>query len=309
MEEWSFRAEPRAPFQFTPHLERFSLPGKHLPHLYVPEERAFEAAVRAGNSLAGVRAVIVGEPWRPRIRVSVYAPSRAAAGEAFETVMNMVRAGFDYNKFLEETARIDKRLYRLASKYPGLRPGRCTSLYAALIDSVVKQRITLRAALRTYSRLVEALGCRLQAGPRTFYWHPCPHTLAQQTAESLRRLGLTRMKAQALIEIARAEEEGRLPRPEEAARDPWTAAQELTKLYGVGPWTAQLAIAMISPVFPLGPLSDLAVTRGLRIVAGCTDCQALARKITREAPVYAGLILYLAAYEYEEHKRGAHSAR
>ena len=303
-----FAERPRAPFQFTPHLERFSIPGMPVPHLYIPDRRAFRVAVRVGDAIAGASIVVEGEPWEPVLSGEIYAPSRSAAEEAVQAVLSMVRADFDYERFLEAVRSLDERLYKLAAKYLGLRPGRCTSLYAALADSIVKQRVSLRAGLRIYSRLVERYGCRVEAGGATYYWHPCPEALASQDPEDLRRVGLTRVKARALVEVARAELEGRLPSVAEAVRDPWGVARELTRIYGVGEWTAQLAVAMVSPGFPLGPLSDLAVARGLRAAVGCVDCQRLARRLVEEIPEYAGLILYLAAYEYEELGRRGKSA-
>ncbi len=300
---YAFTLKPRAPFQFTPHLDRFSVEGRPSPHIWLRGARLMRVAVPTSAGLVGVDARFEGEPWSPRVEAVARAPSREAAEEAVALLGLMVRADFDYSRFVEELRGVDERLYLLASRYPGLRPGRCTSVYAALLDSIVKQRIALPAALRVYSRLVEAYGWRLEAGGALYYWHPQADRLAALSPDDLRRLGLTRLKARALIEVALAEVEGRLPSLREVEADPWSVAGELTRLYGVGRWTAQLAVAMVSPGFPLGPMSDLAVARGLRVVLGARDAEGAARRLLERLPGLGGLVLYLVAYEYESLKR------
>jgi len=303
--KFEFKVEPIAPFLFTPHLGRFTLRGRPTPALWYGEEGLLRLAVRVSRGFAGVEALFSGEPWRPAVKLVVYAESEGIAGEARRILASMIRSDFNYRNFLEAVGGIDDRLYNLALHYQGLRPGRCMSVYAALLDSVVKQRVALRIALAVYSRLVEKYGARLEVGSSTFHWHPLPERLAGAGDEELRRLGLTRVKARALREIALAELEGRLPSVSEVARDPEGVARELSMLYGVGPWTAQLAVAMVHPNFPLGPLSDLAVSRGLALVLGLGEAEArsVARKILELLPDYGGLVLYLAAYEYERSKQ------
>ncbi len=52
------------------------------------------------------------------------------------------RCYFNYNDFLER-ASVYPWLSEIARRYPGIRPGRCLSLYNALIDTVVRQRLPI----------------------------------------------------------------------------------------------------------------------------------------------------------------------
>ncbi len=308
MELYKFIIRPVAPFMFSPHLDNFTLPGRLSPAVWLRDKRLLRMAVPTSKGFAGVEALFRGEPWEPVVEVTVYAEDRGLAVEASRIVGETVRSDLDYGDFTARVSRVDRRLYMLALKHAGLRPGRCTSLYAALIDSIVKQRLALHAALKIYSRLVEACGVRLRLAGRTFYWHPRPGRLVELGVEGLRGYGLTRAKARALVEVATAQLEGRLPSVEEAVRNPERVTGELEKLYGVGPWTARLAVAMVHPLFPLGPYSDLAVKRGLHMALGIplSEAETLARLIVREIREYGGLILYLVAYEYElsKHRGG-----
>ena len=57
-------------------------------------------------------------------------------------------------------------------------------------------------------------------GNRVFYSYPEPARLASASLDGLRSLGLTRLKARALHEVAQAELENRLPSIEEAVEEP-----------------------------------------------------------------------------------------
>lgn len=305
MRVYEFTVRPVAPFQFTPHLDRFTLAGRPTPFIWLTRGKLLRLAVKAGDGFVAADAVFRGEPWSPAVQLRVHADDAGRAREARDVFAEMVRASFDYKEFMDAVRGMDERLHGLVSRYPGLRPGRCMSLYAALIDSVVKQRIALPVALRLYSRLVEKYGARVRVGDTTYYWHPLPDRLVEARVEELRGLGLTRVKARAVREIALAEAEKRLPSIDEAAESPEQVVRELTRLYGVGPWTAQIAVAMVSRGFPLGPTGDLAVARGLATVLnlGKEEAKTLARRLLEHLPGLGGLVLYLAAYEYEESKR------
>ena len=292
---------PVPPYVFTRHLERFTVPGEPSPGLF--SGGAYRVLLRVpGVGYVAAEAVFRGEPWSPRVEAALWAPGGGAVEAAAEALMQHLRVYVDYNEFLR---RLEPwpRLRRLAERYAGLRPGRCLGVYEALVDAVVKQRVALRSALRVQARLVERYGLCLERGGRLFCSYPVPERLASASIEELRSLGLTRLKAEALRGIAAAELEGRLPSPGEVARDPWGVAEELTRLRGVGRWTAELAAAMVHPFFPLGPFSDLAVRRGLAAVLGSEPGPGEVRRLVSDLGDYAGLLLYLAAYDYEESKR------
>ena len=298
-----FIHRPGAPYAFTPHLERFTLPGAPTPALYdAGLKRCRVLLPLPGGGWAAVETRFHGEPLDPLLVVRVWSPDPGLAAEAFRLQLERLRVGFDYNRFLEAVEPWPG-LRRLAERYLGLRPGRALGLYEALVDAVVKQRIALRAALRVQSRLVQRYGMQALVRGDMFCSGPLPERLAGASVEELRSLGLTRLKAEALREIARAELEARLPSVEEAEWDPWSVAGELTRLRGVGRWTVELATAMVHPLFPVGPSSDLAVRRGLSRLLGESDAAVERILRSRELRDYIGLVMYLAAYSYEDDKR------
>lgn len=281
----SFVLKPKPPYVVTRHLELFTLEG--LPSPVVYSRGVCRSLAPAGEGYEAVECRISGEPLEPLIECRTTGDIDTVS----RIVAERLRIDFDYNRFLDEVRGNDK-LYRLAMKYLGLRPTRLLRLYEALIDSVVKQRISLRMAVRIMARLVESYGAHMNVDGVDFYWYPEADTLYNTSVEELRRHSLTRVKARSLKEIAAAEVEGRLPGLREVLADPWGVAGELTRIYGVGKWTAELAVAMVLDDFRLGPTTDLAVVRGLERLG--LDSPGPER--------YRGLVMYLASLEYESGK-------
>jgi len=108
-----------------------------------------------------------GEPWNPSIKIVAFGN---ASSWTRGTILEILRARFNWRLF-EERARKIEALSRVISMFPGVRPGRCLSLYNALVDVVVKQRIALRLALNIYSRLVRTYGLKRIVGGRDYYSH------------------------------------------------------------------------------------------------------------------------------------------
>ena len=280
---------PSAPYSITPHLSLFTLEGKPVPAIY--ERGRLKVLAYHGGRYTPLSVSIVGEPWEPEIRF--HGPE--------DLIRRMLRTDFDFEKFLEDL-RGYPALRELAERHVGLRPTRSLSLYSALLESVVKQRISLKAALRIQSRIVSALGKVAHVEGEAYYGHPPPESLLDP--ERLRGFGLTKMKAVAISEVARAELEGRLPSLREVEESPSSVIEELQEIGGIGPWTAELAVAMVSSGFEVGPASDLAVRRGLSRVLGVEPEGRKVERVLRDLKEYAGLVMYLASLDYEV-SRGA----
>ncbi len=284
---------PKPPYLISHHLRVFSLPGKPVPHIF---EGSTLTRLLCLRKCFPIRVEFKGEPWDPVLSVEVY--GSGSVGGVLDVVRKMLRVDFNYSEFLD-AVREYPEIRSLALRYAGLRPGRCVSLYYALIDSIVKQAVSLKQALNTMAKIIVKYGRGKRVGEAVFYEYPSPARLLKADVGKLRSLGLSRTKAKAIVEVARAENEGRLPSEKEAEKDPDGVIKELTKIYGVGVWTAQLSIAMVSKEFTLGPANDLSVRRGLeRLFRGEVPYGRIV-EIIRNLRNYMGLIMYLASYEYE----------
>ncbi len=124
-----------------------------------------------------------------------------------------------------------------------LRVERGGGPFAALVESIVYQQITGRAAATIHARL-----CALAGGRR-----PRPEDIARASHAALRRAGLSRQKIGYLRDLVARVKDGlplsRISRlPDEAVID------ALTTVKGIGRWTAEMYL-----IFRLGRLDVLPV--------------------------------------------------
>jgi len=108
---------------------------------------------------------------------------------------------------------------------PGLRVPGAASGFEVAVRAVAGQQISVAAARRLLSRLAEAVGERSGDGGALPLRFPTPAALAAAPDEAFR---MPRSRARALRELALADPP--LATPQDAAA--------LTRLYGIGPWTA-----------------------------------------------------------------------
>ncbi len=101
---------------------------------------------------------------------------------------------------------------------------------AALALHIVGQQISTAAALTIYDRVRVAAGVDTLTAP----------ALAALTVDRLREAGLSRAKALALSELARAQVEGRIDLEHMDHLSDAQAFDALVALRGVGPWSAQV---------------------------------------------------------------------
>lgn len=138
--------------------------------------------------------------------------------------------------------------YRFAQQHPalaetcallhGLRLLRFTSVFEALLVTMIEQQIALRAAQRAERWLAATYGSRLIVDGAAFDVLPTPERLAALTLEQLRPLRITFVRMRRLLEIARMQAEGVLDLEALVHLPPAQMYAALRALNGVGHWTA-----------------------------------------------------------------------
>ena len=148
----------------------------------------------------------------------------------------------DLTRFYE-TVRGDRPLELLAQRYRGLRVTLTPSVFQSLVHAILFQQISYSAAQTVEDRLVARWGAEVLHGDRRFPLFPGPETLAVQTVESLRSVGIPPRKAQAILDVARETVSGQLDLESLAeAEDAEFVARRLQAIKGIGPWTAHHVI-------------------------------------------------------------------
>jgi DNA-3-methyladenine glycosylase II len=139
-------------------------------------------------------------------------------------------------------AERDPLLGPLARRMRGLKPPRFPSLFEALVNGVACQQLSLAVGIHLLNRLTAAHGRPViqdPAGPRAF---PDPDQLASLQPDELRRHGFSATKARTIVETARAIVAGGLDLECLEQLDDAEAIERLTRLRGIGRWTAEYVL-------------------------------------------------------------------
>jgi AraC family transcriptional regulator of adaptative response / DNA-3-methyladenine glycosylase II len=230
-------------------------------------------------------ATVSHEPHRQALRVSL---SPGLAGEAAEASARIGQL-FDIDC---DPGMIAPVLGDLALPDPGLRLPGAVDPFEVAVRAILGQQITVAAARTLATRFVarfgEALPARQDgapaaeaassgaASPPTHPTHPAHptrlthlfprvSTIAVLDAAQLGEIGIIRMRAQAIVELARALSAGMLRLQPDVHRQASSSAVQptlaaLTAIRGIGPWTAHY-VAMRSlgwtDAFPPGDVVAL----------------------------------------------------
>ena len=125
--------------------------------------------------------------------------------------------------------------------------------YAGLAATVCAQQLSTASANAIWGRLAAA-------------YDPFePAAIRRARPARLARLGLSSAKIRALKEIARAIERGHLPLKRLGDLDAEAAHTALTKVHGIGPWTADIYLLSCLGHADAWPAGDLALQEAARL--------------------------------------------
>ena len=132
----------------------------------------------------------------------------------------------------------DPALAALAAQSPAIRPLSLTDPFYALVRAITAQQVHLKFATAIRARLAQRFGRQYRIdGQPVFALEP--EALAGAAVSTLRNLQLSERKASYLIATAEAILDGRLDIPMLAALQNDEYLQAMTRLRGVGRWTAE----------------------------------------------------------------------
>ena len=187
--------------------------------------------------------------------------------------------------------------------FRGLRAAGVPSLWEALVTAVLAQQVNLKFAYDIRRELCLTYGRRARFFGETFVAFPAPGPFAEESLRRLRRFRLSRAKAVAIREIARAFESGAVSEEALSTLPDEEAIERLVALRGVGRWTAEIGLLRglgRTDIFPAGDLGVVKyLAQGLLGHATKAKEDAMRRFAERWAP-HRGLAL---VYGYAEINR------
>lgn len=129
-----------------------------------------------------------------------------------------------------------------------------TELFAALVNSIVGQQISTKAQVTVWNRMKEGL------------LEVTPQKIGQCTKEELQSFGISFRKAEYIKTAAECVLNGSLDLQGLSEAEDEQVKQELTKLPGVGVWTAEMLMTFSMQRPDIVSYSDLAIQRGMRML-------------------------------------------
>ena len=168
--------------------------------------------------------------------------SVSVSTEAGNLISSMFNIHEDLCPFYR-TAEEDVIMASLTSRLYGLKSPTTPTVFEALVDSVIEQQISLKAAHSIENRLIRAFGIPLILNDQVSYGYPTPQKLAETTDSGFRSCGLTRRKGEYIRGISQQIIAKSLDLENfRSYQDTEIIISELTKIRGIGRWTAELTV-------------------------------------------------------------------
>ncbi|WP_311198814.1 DNA-3-methyladenine glycosylase family protein [Paenibacillus hexagrammi] len=187
-----------------------------------------------------------------------------------DAVASYVWEWFDLGRDLQpfyELAEHDPLLQNAARKFYGLRILGIPDLFEAISWGIIGQQINLPFAYTLKRRLVEGYGSSSVWNGRTYWSFPEPAQIAELTPNALTSLQFTGKKAEYLIGAAQLITEGKLSKAALLYHKEAKAAEnELLRIRGIGPWTANYVMMRCLRDPSAFPIADVGLHNALKLV-------------------------------------------
>jgi DNA-3-methyladenine glycosylase II len=190
-------------------------------------------------------------------------------------------------------ARNDAALRPLAERLRGMKPVQYPTAFEAFANAVACQLVSLSAGMHVLNRLTEQFGKTIRHRGVAMRSFAPAELVARANPGALRALGLSRQKGEYLINLARLAAD---PRDHDfssiSALDDEAAIERLSKIRGVGRWTAEYVMLRGFGRINIFPGDDVGGRNKLYEFLGETGAPDYdgVRRITDRWHPYGGLI-------------------
>jgi DNA-3-methyladenine glycosylase II len=141
-------------------------------------------------------------------------------------------------------------------KQPDFMPH--SNYYQALVDSIISQQLSVKAAASIEKRFKDSFGGDF----------PTPEQILERDIEQLRSLGLSRPKASYIQDLAMKVVDGTVEFSTIDTLSNDEIITELTKVKGIGEWTAHMFLLFCMGRTDVLPVGDLGIRSGIKLLYG-----------------------------------------
>jgi len=176
------------------------------------------------------------------------------------------------DKALSHLSAADPRLAFLIETYPKPEFLPHTNYYHELVDSIISQQLSVKAARTIEGRFKDLFGGNF----------PAPEQILEKDVEELRAVGLSRPKARYIQDLAMKIIEGEVRFDTLDQLSNQEIINELTRVKGIGVWTVHMFLMFCMGRLDVLPVGDLGIRNGimklyeLSSIPGASDIEAIA---------------------------------
>lgn len=237
----------------------------------------------------------IGLPRHPELRITAGSTGDLpdVKSALASTLGRMLGTQLDLGGFYQ-LAMHDSQLEPLALKFLGLKPPRFPALFEVLVNGIACQQVSLTQGIRLLNKLAATCGKTMEGQDAVAYAFPQPEDIAGLNPEAFRKLGFSRQKARALLELAHKVADEHIDLEGITALNDRNALSRLCELRGVGRWTAEYVLLRGMGRLNIFPADDAGARNKLRNWLGIQDkldYESINRILARWNP-YGGLIYF-----------------
>ena len=178
--------------------------------------------------------------------------------EVFSSTMALMAS---HKKAQKHLAAVDPKLAVLIEKYGDCSLEPHTDYYKELVDSIVSQQLSVKAARTIFGKFLNLFGDRM----------PTPKQILETDIETLRNVGFSYAKSNYVKDLAERIVDGRLDLAHIATLPNEEIISQLVAVKGIGEWSAHMFM-----IFSLGrtnilPTGDLGIRKSFMVLYGFND--------------------------------------
>ena len=186
----------------------------------------------------------------------------------------------------------EPKLGSLARRFRGMRPPRFLTGFECLTNAIACQQLSLAAGIQILNRFSRAFGTPFGSGEGRQFAFPRPQDLMDAETGDLFRLGFSRQKSMALLELARSIRAGAFDLESLYSLPDDVCVAKLCRLRGIGRWSAEYTLLRGLGRLHVFPGDDVGAVNNLKQWLGLSedlDYDRVRHTLSRWKP-FGGLI-------------------
>ncbi len=205
---------------------------------------------------------------RNQMIVQFLGDSRPHKQTELAEVVRYIREWFDLDRDLTPfyaMAKADPLLKKPVQEFYGLRVIGVPDLFEALCWGVLGQQINLAFAYTLKRQFVEKFGDSIEWNGKNYWIFPTYEQIAPLTPADLADIKMTLKKSEYIIGIAQLMANGELTKEKLSRMENLNQAEKsLTKIRGIGPWTANYVLMRCLRFTSAYPIDDVGLHNAIK---------------------------------------------